>query len=215
LSFRGFGIWGTANMQRSKAKIEEKQLEFEFEILNVQFNELGRYALRLTLENPLLEGSGTGVQLRVNDGDVLFVNTGTSDIIEQRNLNDIHAFQRRKFAFTLPKGFCKNDKNHDVRLRIEALRVKGSSVKNGKKAGEAFFAIYPRTNQPRTNLYAKKEEDLYNYSSIMALLRVQNDELAMHCGRLAFTASFHEDRKPSPHPVTPIPQPSQHPVVPP
>nr|XP_014344342.1 PREDICTED: coiled-coil domain-containing protein 33 [Latimeria chalumnae] len=212
-------------MQRSKAKIEEKQLEFEFEILNVQFNELGRYALRLTLENPLLEGSGTGVQLRVNDGDVLFVNTGTSDIIEQRNLNDIHAFQRRKFAFTLPKGFCKNDKNHDVRLRIEALRVKGSSVKNGKKAGEAFFAIYPRTNQPRTNLYAKKEEDLYNYSSIMALLRVQNDELAMHCGRLAFTASFHEvrasvqealppSRLPSPFPLSGAEQGGQTPRAP-
>lgn len=91
-------------------------------------------------------------------------------------------------------GFCKNDKNHDARLRIEVLRLHGSLLKTNVKVGEAFFAIYPRTNQPRMNLFASKDEDLYRYSDIMALLRAGKDELAMHCGRLAYAVSFHEHR---------------------
>lgn len=91
-------------------------------------------------------------------------------------------------------GFCKNDKNHDARLRIEALRQRGSFLKTNVKTGEAFFAIYPRTNQPRMNLFASKDEDLYRYSDIMVLLRAGSDDLTMHCGRLAYTVSFHEHR---------------------
>ncbi|XP_030042881.1 coiled-coil domain-containing protein 33 [Microcaecilia unicolor] len=178
-------------LQRSWLKLEEKILDFEFEILNVQFNKVGHYSLRLTVENPLMEESGAGVQLRVNDGDTLYTSSGTTDSIEQSNLNDIHTFGRKKFVFTLPQGFCKNDKNHDVRLRIEALRVNGSSV-NSQKVGEAFFAIYPRTNQPRINLRAGKGDHLYHYDNIMTLLRVQDDKLTMHCGRLAYTVAFHE-----------------------
>nr|XP_015198891.1 PREDICTED: coiled-coil domain-containing protein 33 isoform X1 [Lepisosteus oculatus] len=181
-------------MQRSRLKIEEKELDFEFEVVNVQFNELGSYVLRLTVENPLLEDCGTGVQLRVNDGDVLYTSTGTTDVIEQASLDEIYTCLRYKFLFTLPKGFCKNDKNHDVRLKVEALRLTGLQPSNGTKSGEAFFAIYPRTNAPRSNLYARRDEELYQYSGIMALLRVHTDYLAMHCGRLAYAVSFHESR---------------------
>uniref|UniRef100_A0ACB8E5V3 Uncharacterized protein n=1 Tax=Sphaerodactylus townsendi TaxID=933632 RepID=A0ACB8E5V3_9SAUR len=181
-------------LQKSRLKAEEKILDLDFELVNVQFNEKGRYALRLTVENPLLEGSGAGVRVRVNEGDPHHTNTATTDVIEQTNLNDIHCFEKRRFLFTLPKGFCKNDKNHDARLRIEALRLRGSFLKSHMKAGEAFFAIYPRTNQPRMNLFASRDEDLYRYGDIMALLRVSSDDLAMHCGRLAYTVSFHEHR---------------------
>ncbi|KAL8196920.1 UNVERIFIED_CONTAM: hypothetical protein K2H54_001902 [Gekko kuhli] len=181
-------------LQKSRLKAEEKILDLDFEVVNVQFNETGRYALRLTAENPLLEGSGAGVQLRVNEGDPRHTNTATTDAIEQSNLNEVYTFEKRRFLFTLPKGFCKNDKHHDARLRIEALRLRGSLLKSQEKAGEGFFAIYPRTNQPRMNLFASRDEDLYSYSDIMALLRVSSDDLAMHCGRLAYTVSFHEHR---------------------
>ncbi|KAJ6664172.1 hypothetical protein lerEdw1_008388 [Lerista edwardsae] len=191
-------------LQKSRLKAEEKILDLDFELVNVQFNETGRYALRLTVENPLLEGSGAGVQLRLNEGDPVYTNTATTDIIEQSNLNEVYAFEKRRFLFTLPKGFCKNDKNHDARLRIEALRFRGSLLKTSLKAGEAFFAIYPRTNQPRMNLFASRDEDLYGYSDIMALLRVGDDELAMHCGKLAYTVSFHEHRPMVPKRETPI-----------
>uniref|UniRef100_UPI00398F8B7D coiled-coil domain-containing protein 33 n=1 Tax=Pristiophorus japonicus TaxID=55135 RepID=UPI00398F8B7D len=183
-------------MHRSRFEIENKELDFEFEIVNVQFNELGRYALRLTVENPLLEGSGAGVRLWVNNGDVLCSNTGTTDIVTQANINDICSVHKKKFIFRLPKGYCQNDKNHDVRLRIEAFRVTGSSLTSGKKAGEAFFAIYPRTNAPRINVFAKDNEDFYSYSNIMVLLRAQDDTLSMHCGRMAYGVSFHEVRPP-------------------
>ncbi|XP_033016606.1 coiled-coil domain-containing protein 33-like [Lacerta agilis] len=196
-------------LQKSRLKAEEKVLDLDFELVSVQFNEAGRYALRLTVENPLLEGSGAGVQLRVNEGDPLYTNTATTDIVEQSNLNEVYAFEKRQFLFTLPRGFCKNDKNHDARLRIEALRLRGSSLRTSVLAGEAFFAIYPRTNQPRMNLFASRDEDLYRYGDIMVLLRVGSDDLAMHCGRLAYAVSFHEHRPVAKKqaPTSPLPPP--------
>ncbi|XP_051626296.1 coiled-coil domain-containing protein 33 [Manacus candei] len=185
-------------LQRSRLKAEEKTLDFEFEVVSAQFNRRGCYALRLTVENPLLQGSGAGIRLRVNSGNAARSNTSTTDTIEQRHLNQIYSFQRRKFTFTLPRGFCKNDKNHDVRLHIEALRYPGraESLRRGRRVGEAFFAIYPRPDQPRLKLSAGRNEDWYRYSAVVALLRVGSEQPAMHCGRLAFTASLHEHRPP-------------------
>lgn len=60
------------------------------------------------------------------------------------------------------------------------------------KSGEGFFAIYPRTNAPQINLYANPGEEFYQYSGIMPLLRVQNDYLAMHCGRLFYSVALQE-----------------------
>ncbi|XP_059680090.1 coiled-coil domain-containing protein 33 [Gavia stellata] len=197
-------------LQHSRLKAEEKTLDFEFEVLSAQFNRRGRYALRLTVENLLLQGSSAGVQLRVNSGEVIQSSTGTTDTIEQSSLNQIYSFQRRKFTFTLPRGFCKNDKNHDVRLRIEALHFPGRAERMSRQVGEAFFAIYPRTNQPRMKLSAGRDEDWYHYSAVMALLRVGSEQPAMHCGRLAFTTSLHEHRPPtmlaSPPSLTPSTQ---------
>ncbi|XP_030621172.1 coiled-coil domain-containing protein 33 [Chanos chanos] len=177
-------------MQRERIKIEEKDMDFVFEVVSVQFNQLGQYQLRLTVENPLLVGSGTEVQLRLQDGETIQTSSSCTDTIEQTSLDEVYTFMCNKFVFTLPKGFCKNDKNHDVRLKVEALRLMDSEV----KAGEGFFAIYPRTNAPRINLYAGPKEELYRYYGIMALLRVQDDYLAMHCGRLVYSVAFHEAR---------------------
>ncbi|XP_040456158.1 coiled-coil domain-containing protein 33 [Falco naumanni] len=184
-------------LQCSQLKAEEKTLDFEFEVVSAQFNRRGCYALRLTVENPLLQGSGAGVQLRINSGEVVQSSTAITDTIEQSNLNQIHSFQRRKFTFTLPRGFCKNDKNHDVRLHIEALHFPRRAERMSRQVGRAFFAIYPRPNQPRMKLSARKDEDWYRYSAVMALLRVGSEQPAMHCGRLAFTASLHEHQPPT------------------
>ncbi|KFZ62331.1 Coiled-coil domain-containing protein 33, partial [Podiceps cristatus] len=183
-------------LQRSRLKAEEKTLDFEFEVVSAQFNQQGHYALQLTVENPLLQGSSTGIELRINSGEVIQSSTGITDTIEQSNLDQIYSFQRRKFTFTLPRGFCKNDKNHDVRLHIEALHFPEWAERMSRRVGEAFFAIYPRTNQPRMKLSAGKDEDWYRYSAVMALLRVGSEQPAMHCGRLAFTTSLHEHRPP-------------------
>lgn len=96
-------------------------------------------------------------------------------------------------------GFCKNDKNHDVRLHIEALRIprRAEGLGRSRQVGEAFFAIYPRPNQPHMKLSARQDEDWYRYSAVMALLRVGSEQPAMHCGRMAFTASLHEHRTPT------------------
>ncbi|XP_030353939.1 coiled-coil domain-containing protein 33 [Strigops habroptila] len=199
-------------LQRSRLRAEEKTLDFEFKVLSAQFNQRGCYALRLTVENPLLQGSSAGIQLCVNSGEVTQGSTSTTDTIEQRDLNQLYCFQRRKFTFTLPRGFCKNDQNHDVRLHIEALRVprRAEGPGRSRQVGEAFFAIYPRPNQPHMKLSAGRDEDWYRYSAVMALLRVGSEQPAMHCGRLAFTASLHEHRTPTalvvPTPLSPSTQ---------
>lgn len=104
----------------------------------------------------------------------------------------------------LPSGYCKNDKNHDVRLRIEALHCPGTPLRR-KRVGEAFFAIYPRPDQPRVKLLAGRDEDWYRYSAVLALLRAGSEQPAMHCGRLAFTAALHEHQPPAV--VSPAPSP--------
>lgn len=112
-------------------------------------------------------------------------------------------------------GFCKNDKNHDVRLHVEALQFPGRAerMRRSRRVGEAFFAIYPRTNQPRMKLSAGRDEDWYHYSAVMALLRVGSEQPVMHCGRLAFTARLHEHRAPTaralPPPLSPVTQEDQ------
>lgn len=93
-----------ATLQKSRLKAEEKILDFDFQLESVQFNEIGRYALLLTAENPLVEGSESGVQLRVNEGEVLRTNTATTDVVEQTNLSEVYTFEKRRFLFILPKG---------------------------------------------------------------------------------------------------------------
>lgn len=93
-----------ASLQRWRLRAEDKVLDFEFEVLSAQFNRRGRYALRLSVENPLLRDSGDGVRLRIGDGDSVPTRTGTTDTVLQGHLGEICAFQRKKFTFTLPRG---------------------------------------------------------------------------------------------------------------
>lgn len=104
MAFRGPEPWLPASLISQRLKAEEKTLDLEFEVLSVGFNEKGRYALRLSAENPLLEDSGDGVQLQVNDGDPLQACSAVTDVIEQQNPGQSLTFPRNKFTFTLPKG---------------------------------------------------------------------------------------------------------------
>lgn len=104
MAFRGPEPWVPASLQSQRLKAEEKVLDLEFEVLSVGFNEEGRYALRLTAENPLQAGSGAGVQLQVNDGDPLPTCSAVTDVIEQQDPGKSLALTRNKFVFTLPKG---------------------------------------------------------------------------------------------------------------
>ena len=91
-------------MHRSRIKVEEKELDFVFEVVSVQFNQPGRYQLILTTENPLLENSGSGVRVRVGDGEVLQANWSTTGTSEQASVDDVYTCSPNKFVFTLPKG---------------------------------------------------------------------------------------------------------------
>lgn len=104
MAFRGPDPYLPASLLSQRLKAEEKTLDLEFEILSVGFNEEGRYALRLSAENPLQAGSSAGVKLRVNDGDPLPACSAITDVIEQQDPGQSLTFTRNKFIFTLPKG---------------------------------------------------------------------------------------------------------------
>ncbi|XP_058150464.1 coiled-coil domain-containing protein 33 isoform X2 [Dasypus novemcinctus] len=189
--------WVPTSLLGRRLQAEERTLDLDFQILSVGFNEVGRYTLRLSAENPLQAGSGLGVQLRVNDGDPLLACSAVTDVLEQRDPGQSLALTRNKFVFTLPKGFCKNDGQHDAQLRVEALRLDGASGR-AERVGEAIFPIYPRPDQPRMNLAAREEEDLYRYCGSLALLRASEDPTARHCGGLSYSVAFHAHRAPRP-----------------
>nr|XP_012603658.1 coiled-coil domain-containing protein 33-like [Microcebus murinus] len=190
--------WASASLMSQRLKVEEKTLELEFEVLRVGFNEGGRYVLRLSAENPLQAGSGAGVQLRLNDGDPLPACSAVTGVIQQQDPGQSLALTGNKFIFTLPKGFCKNDGQHDAQLRVEALRLDGASARTARRVGEAIFPIFPRPDQPRMNLEAREHEDLYCYCGNLALLRAGTDPTARHCGGLAYRVAFHVHRAPRP-----------------
>ncbi|KAM4826108.1 coiled-coil domain-containing protein 33-like, partial [Thomomys bottae] len=195
MTFSGPEPWLPASLATQRLKAEEKTLDLEFEVLSVGFNEEGRYALRLSAENPLQAGSGTGVRLQVNDGDPLPACSVVTEAIEQQHPGQSLTLTRNKFTFTLPKGFCKNDGQHDARLHVEALRLDGGGPgQEAQRVGEAIFPIYPRPDQPRMNLAAQQHQDLYRYCGNLALLRASQDPTARHCGALAYSVAFHEHR---------------------
>ncbi|KAE8617274.1 hypothetical protein XENTR_v10009019 [Xenopus tropicalis] len=175
-----------------RLRLDDKVLALDFLLLDAQFNEQGQYQLALRVENPLLDGSVEGVTVSVNQGDMVQSNQAVSDIVEQEDLTDTICFQNNTYLFILPQGLCKNDKHHDVRLSIDVMKFGSNIQKVGKKVGQAIFAIYPRTNQPRINLRAARFQPLYNYQGVLALLRVGGDHLSMHCGRLAYKVCFRE-----------------------
>ncbi|XP_021062040.1 coiled-coil domain-containing protein 33 isoform X1 [Mus pahari] len=196
MAFRGPDPYLPASLLSQRLKAGEKTLDLEFEILSVGFNEEGRYALRLSAENPLQAGSSAGVQLQVNDGDPLPACSAVTEVIEQQDPGQSLTVARNKFIFTLPKGFCKNDGQSDAHLRVEALRLDGSSDQEAQRVGEAIFPIYPRPDEPRMNLTAQDHEDLYRYCGNLALLRASEDPTARHCGGLAYSVAFHVHRAP-------------------
>ncbi|KAM8973282.1 coiled-coil domain-containing protein 33 [Pelodytes ibericus] len=179
-----------------RLRLDDKVLSLEFCLLDAQFNEPGRYQLVLRVENPLLDGSVEGVTLSVNHGEVIKGNEAESDVAEQTDLTDTLNFQKDTFLFILPQGLCKNDKHHDVRLCIDVLKFEDDSLDKRRTVGQALFAIYPRTNQPRINLRAAPFQPFYNYQGVLALLRVGGNQMAMHCGRLAYNVCFREYQPP-------------------
>ncbi|XP_019616731.1 PREDICTED: coiled-coil domain-containing protein 33-like [Branchiostoma belcheri] len=208
-------------MASSVPSIQDRTLNFDFDILNAQFNHNGRYFLKLSVKNPMF--GVDGISVRLNDaepGQEKDEAEEQTDIVEQTDIDALSTFQNHKFTFLLPRGFCKNDEQHDVFLLLEAFSLPADSSAAGHKVGEAKFAIYPRTNAPRINLKAKHHEDLYNYSGIMTLLRTLSTEsISMHCGRIKYHVSFHDNRDKAPQPprqpTPPVRQPQPRTPTPP
>jgi hypothetical protein len=54
-----------------------------------------------------------------------------------------------------------------VYLQLEAFAVEeGEDESTARKVGEANFAIFPRTNHPKVNVYADMEENMFRKEDV-------------------------------------------------
>ncbi|XP_064634936.1 coiled-coil domain-containing protein 33-like isoform X3 [Lineus longissimus] len=204
--------------------MENKILEFMFQIHNGQFNKLGKFYLKLSVISVFADNYD-GVEVTINNDEPEGNNYAITDAVIQKTEDEELDFFQNVFKFRLPKGFCKNDNAHDVFLLAEAFdSPEGDDDGLPKKTGEAKFAIYPRTNAPRIDLTVAPGEDMYHYSDVLTLLKtLEQEDVEMHCGRVKFSVSLREvsarvQRTPTPTPEPtpqPTPQPTPKPVTPP
>ncbi|KAK7113750.1 coiled-coil domain-containing protein 33-like [Littorina saxatilis] len=192
-SYRGTSRYEDGSVTPRPTNIENKVLEYDVDILDVQFNHTGRYFIKMTVQS-LATRDYSKVELRRWPQDVFAKDhEALTDVVVQSKKDQVVNFQNKKFTFRLPKGFCKNDKNHDVYLLVEAFSLPPNSEGSGKKVGEGKVAIYPRTNAPRPNHSASPGQDIYRYDGIVSLLRTaQVDKSQMHCGRMRCNLGMHE-----------------------
>ncbi|KAK3091446.1 hypothetical protein FSP39_019909 [Pinctada imbricata] len=173
-------------------KVYDKALEFDISIHDAQFNHEGRYFLKLSIQS-LHTNDYSSIQVRKPKTNV-FTNDYEveTDVVRQPESQVLARFHDNKFTFRLPTGFCKNDKNHDVYLLVEAFSLPDNG-EMGKKVGEGKFAIYPRPNAPKIRAYVERGEDFYNYTDIISLLRtLSTDSVQMHCGRVRANYALRE-----------------------
>ncbi|KAL5018838.1 hypothetical protein ScPMuIL_004560 [Solemya velum] len=143
--------------------IDNKELEFEVDIQDAQFNLEGRYFLKLSIHS-LFTTDYSRIQLRRGPGaEFLYDNEAITDIIQQKETQTLVKFQDHHFTFRLPKGFCKNDKNHDVYMLVEAYTLPQNRDGMGRKVGEGKCAIYPRPNAPRIKVNVEPGEDYFHH----------------------------------------------------
>nr|XP_011448979.2 coiled-coil domain-containing protein 33 isoform X3 [Crassostrea gigas] len=211
------------SMSSHLPKVDDKALEFDVDIQDAQFNHEGRYFLRLSIHS-LHTSDFTGIQVKHGmETTYRNENEAETDVVTQPESAVLSRFQDKRFSFRLPVGFCKNDKNHDVYLLVEAFSLP-SDGGMGRKVGEGKFAIYPRPNAPRIKADVEPGEDFYNYTDVLSLLRtVSTDSVQMHCGRIRSIYALREVVVPKPKsPLktppkkrikkpTPTPQPSPPP----
>ncbi|XP_045214999.2 coiled-coil domain-containing protein 33-like isoform X2 [Mercenaria mercenaria] len=190
--------------------IEGKAMEFGIDVLDAQFNHEGWYYLVITLHNSFIKDYSQVKVMKGLKGVWESKRQVRTDSSKQEENAPLAYFKDRRFTFRFPKGFFKNDKNHDVYLLVEAYTSSDSPSGKGRKVGEGKFAIYPRPNAPRMKLYAEPGEDYYNYTGVMSLLRTHSaDNIQMHCGRIRTTYSMHEIVPPKPKTPPPPTPPTQ------
>ncbi|XP_061192460.1 coiled-coil domain-containing protein 33-like isoform X1 [Saccostrea echinata] len=179
-------------------KVDDKALEFQVDIQDAQFNHEGRYFLRLSIQS-LHTKDYSGVQVQKGYGaPYTNENEAETDVVTQQESAVLSRFQDKQFTFRLPVGFCKNDKNHDLYLLVEAFNLPNNGGM-GKKVGEGKFAIYPRPNAPKIKANVEPGEDFYNYTDVLSLLRtVSTDSVQMHCGRIRSVYALREVVAPKP-----------------
>ncbi|BFZ18023.1 hypothetical protein BsWGS_21062 [Bradybaena similaris] len=170
-------------------RIMYKTLDFDVEILDAVFNRPGRYFVKMTIQSLATKDYSKVLVRKWPDETFARDYEALTSVVTQKgteNEPELCLFEDKKFTFRLPAGFCKNDRNHDVYLLLEAFSLPSNDVDSGKKMGEGKMAIYPRTNAPRTNHTVSPGEDMYRHTTVVSLLRATNKQgkAEMHCGRM-------------------------------
>ncbi|KAL8610514.1 hypothetical protein ACOMHN_060434 [Nucella lapillus] len=165
--------------------MENKSLEYQVDILDVQFNHTGRYFIKMTIQSLHTRDYSQIMLKKGSQGDTVRDYEALTDVTQQSAREQLVTFHDRRFTFLFPKGFCQNDKNHDVFLLVEAFSLPNNDQDMGKKVGEGKVAIYPRAQHLRPRFSSSPGEDIYRYEEVVSLLRIaQADKSQMHCGRM-------------------------------
>ncbi|CAG2198416.1 unnamed protein product [Mytilus edulis] len=102
-------------------RVNDKALEFEVNIKDAQFNLEGKYFLRLSVQSLHTKDYS---KIKIKESGVPYFENryeGETDTVAQKESTAMVKFKEKQFVFRLPKGFCMNDKNHDVHLLVEAF----------------------------------------------------------------------------------------------
>lgn len=84
--------------------IDRKFLEFTFDIENVQFNHLGQFFLKLSVQS--LHPKSQLSRLRVRKNTELYIPdyAAVTDVVNQEEPKAFYTFEDHRFSFFLPKG---------------------------------------------------------------------------------------------------------------
>ena len=84
--------------------IENKVLEFQFSVENIQFNSLGHFLLKLQVVNSFSDDY-SGVRVAHGDsGEFVNDRQATTDVVHQEELKQFYNLPESKLRFLLPKG---------------------------------------------------------------------------------------------------------------
>ena len=84
--------------------IEQKNLIFDVEIHDAQFNHMGRYFVKLSVQS-LHTKDYTKIKVKKPPNvDYIIDNEALTDVVRQTADVELCTFRDRKFAFKLPKG---------------------------------------------------------------------------------------------------------------
>ena len=86
------------------AGIEKKLLEFMFDIEEIQYNYIGEFYLKISVQSPEHTAQYSKIHVRTNESIYIKNYFGVTDTVFQDETKKFYQLQDHKFTFVLPRG---------------------------------------------------------------------------------------------------------------